>query len=184
MGAFVTGLAAAVFLAWMPTAHTPRPPVALSTPSYDKMAAALTTLYPGSRDHAKTIVRVVHEEADRHRLDPCLVMGIIAKESSFRPHARSGRDVGLMQVNLDWHPELVSRAGGVDGMLDARRNVRAGTEIFARYRRLAADDRDALRRYNGLGKRNDYVQRVQAQARSLQSAGACLGDDDGRYAAG
>jgi hypothetical protein len=38
------------------------------------MAERLVGLYPGSNDHAGRIVRIVHREADRHDLDPCLVM--------------------------------------------------------------------------------------------------------------
>jgi hypothetical protein len=39
------------------------------------MADSLTMLHPSSRPHAFEIVKAVHEEADRHGLDPCLVMG-------------------------------------------------------------------------------------------------------------
>jgi soluble lytic murein transglycosylase-like protein len=167
----------AALAAWMPSAHTPPAGRAGPTPSYETMGTALAALYPGSRGHATAIVRIVHREADRHRLDPCLVMGVIAKESSFRPHARNQRDVGLMQLNLDWHPALVARAGGERALLDPEPNVRAGTELLAHYRRLAADDEaGTLRRYHGLNKRNDYVQRVRAHSRRLEAAGACVGE--------
>lgn len=173
--AFAAALSGAAILAWMPAAHTPEPTVAQRAPSYATMAATLTMLYPASRTHALGIVKVVHEEADRHGLDPCLVMGVIAKESSFDPRARNGRDVGLMQLNLDWHPDRVARAGGPDALLDPLRNVRAGTELLAHYRRLGGDDRGALRRYHGLDKRNDYVTRVRTEARRLDAVGACVG---------
>jgi hypothetical protein len=85
--AFAAALAGAAILAWMPAAHTPEPTVAQRAPSYATMAATLTMLYPASRTHALGIVKAVHEEADRHGLDPCLVMGVIANESSFDPRA-------------------------------------------------------------------------------------------------
>lgn len=162
--------------AWLAPARAPEPAHVEPPPSYATMADRLAELYPAARAHGALTVRVVHEEADRHRLDPCLVMAVIARESGFRPAARNRRDLGLMQVNVDWHPEVVSRAGGPAALFDPERNVRAGTEVLARYRRPGDGDETALRRYHGLGKRNDYVQRVQATARRLQAAGACLGE--------
>jgi len=140
---------------------------------YTAMAGRLKALYPASEDHGPEIVRVVHEESRRHRLDPCLVMGVIARESSFRPAARNRRDTGLMQVNVDWHPELVARAGGRQALLDPVRNVRAGTELLAHYRSRSRSDHEALQRYHGLGKRSGYVQWVQAESRRLHAAGTC-----------
>jgi soluble lytic murein transglycosylase-like protein len=81
-----------------------------------------------------------------------------------------------MQLNLDWHPERVARAGGADALLDPVRNVRAGTELLAHYRRLGGDDHAALRRYHGLDKRNDYVKRVRTEARRLDAVRACVGE--------
>jgi len=173
---FAAPLVGAAILAWMPPAHTPEPTDARLAPSYATMATSLAMLYPSSRPHALDIVKMVHKEADRHGLDPCLVMGVIARESSFDAHARNGRDVGLMQLNLDWHRDRVARAGGPDALLDPVRNVRAGTELLAHYRRLGGDDRGALRRYHGLDKRDDYVTRVRTEARRLDAVGACVGD--------
>ncbi len=173
---FAATLVGAAFLAWMPTARTPEPARPIVAPSYATMAASLTLAYPSSRPHALEIVKAVHREADRHGLDPCLVMGVIAKESSFDARARNRRDVGLMQLNLDWHRDRVARAGGADALLDPVRNVRAGTELLAHYRRLGGDDHGALRRYHGLDKRNDYVARVRAEARRLDAVGACIGE--------
>jgi soluble lytic murein transglycosylase-like protein len=175
MRAFMGAAFAAARMAWMPSALTPAPVITGTAPSYDAMASRLVAMYPASRGHAASIVRSVHEASDRHRLDPCLVMGVIAKESSFDPGARNRRDLGLMQVNQDFHPDLVARAGGPARMLEPERNVRAGTELLARYRG-DGDDRHALRRYHGLSKRNDYVQRVQTLARDLRSGGACIGE--------
>ncbi len=170
----VAMLAGAALLAWMPTAQSPAPAHARPAQSYATMAESLTMLYPSSRAHAVDIVRTVHEEADRHGLDPCLVMGVIARESSFDAGARNRRDVGLMQLNLDWHRDRVARAGGAGALLDPVRNVRAGTALLAHYRSLGGDDAGALRRYHGLDKRNDYVQRVRTEARRLGVVGACV----------
>ncbi|HMS79888.1 MAG TPA: transglycosylase SLT domain-containing protein [Burkholderiaceae bacterium] len=173
--AFVATLIGAAFLAWVPAARTPEPARASPAPSYATMATSLTMLYPASRPHALDIVRTVHEEADRHGLDPCLVMAVIARESSFDPRARNRRDVGLMQLNLDWHRDRVAAAGGPQALLDPVRNVRAGTALLAHYRRLGGDDPSALQRYHGLDKRNGYVERVRTEARRLDTVGACLG---------
>jgi soluble lytic murein transglycosylase-like protein len=147
-----------------------------SEPAYASMAGGLRRLYPGAGELAPAIVRTVHEEAERHRLDACLVMGVIARESAFRPDARNNRDLGLMQLNQDWHRDLIARAGGPKAMLDPQPNMRAGIEVLAHYRRQSRSDAEALERYNGLGKRNGYAQRVQAASHRLHAAGACLRD--------
>ena len=173
--AFLAAATGAATLVWTVPANGPGTgPAAVA--SYAAMGDRLASIYPASRPHAAGIVRAVHAAADHHGLDPCLVMGVIARESSFDPSARRRGDVGLMQVNVGWHPDLVARAGGERGLLDPERNVRAGTELLARYRRLAADDLDALRRYHGRSKRNDYAERVHASARRLADAGACVAD--------
>lgn len=170
---FAAAFAAA--LAWAPSAHGPGAGPS-SAASYAEMGDRLAAIYPASGSHAVRIVRAVHAAADRHGLEPCLVMGVIARESAFDPEARRRGDVGLMQLNLAWHPDLVARAGGERGLTDPERNVSAGTELLARYRRLAGDEVGALRRYHGLGKRNDYAERVRASARHLAAAGACVAE--------
>jgi soluble lytic murein transglycosylase-like protein len=174
---FAAAAIGAAAMAWMQPADSPPRMDAMSAPSYASMADGLLQLYPAAGELAPAIVRTVHEEADRHRLDACLVMGVIARESSFRHTARNRRDLGLMQVNQDWHRELVERAGGADAMLDPKQNMRAGIEVLARYRKLSRSDTEALERYNGLGRRNGYAQRVHVESRRLQAAGACLRDE-------
>lgn len=163
----------AVTLAWTLPADGPAPAHDGAARSLDRMAERLASVYPASGPHALRIVRAVHVEADRHRLDPCTVMGVIARESSFRPKVRNDRDLGLMQVNSRWHADRVARAGGPGAMLTVEDNVRAGTEVLAHYRARSSGEREALQRYHGLGKRNDYVDRVLAEAQRLRAAGAC-----------
>jgi soluble lytic murein transglycosylase-like protein len=99
---------------------------------------------------------------------------VIARESSFKPRARNREDLGLMQVNRRYHPDLIERAGGPQAMMDPEKNLQAGIRLLARYRRMSADELEALQRYHGLGKNNGYVQRVTAEARRMREAGACL----------
>jgi soluble lytic murein transglycosylase-like protein len=180
--AFVAAALGAAGFAWLTPADAPRRAFTTAEISYDTMAAGLRRLYPAAGPKAADLVRTVHEEADRHRLDACIVMGVIARESSFRHDARNRRDLGLMQVNQDWHRDLVASAGGAKGMLEPQRNVRAGIAVLARYRTQSRSDLEALERYNGLGKRNGYAQRVLVEAQRLQAAGACMADE--AFAAG
>jgi len=175
-------VAAAAMLGWPPQADGPAPRSDRSAPSYPLMAERLTELYPASRGQAVRIARIVHAEADRHGLDPCLVMGVIARESSFRTQARNQRDLGLMQVNTRWHADRVARLGGPQALLDIDLNVRAGTEVLAHYRGISRSDAEALQRYHGLGKRNGYVARVLASADRFRAAGACVAWPPGPYA--
>ena len=169
----VAAAIAALAMAWTLPVDGPAPPVDPMLRAHAAMAERLARLHPASGPHAMRIVRAVHAEAQRHRLDPCTVMGVIARESGFRPLARNDRDLGLMQLNTRWHADRVAQAGGAAALLDVERNVRAGTELLAHYRERAGSERGALQRYHGLGKRNDYVARVLAEAGRLRAAGAC-----------
>jgi len=175
-------VAAAAALGWPPAADGPAPRVDRTAPSYPAMAERLTALYPAGAGQALRIVRTVHAEADRHRLDPCLVMGVIARESGFRSQARNRRDLGLMQVNTRWHADRVARLGGPQALLDIDRNIRAGTEVLAHYRGISRSDVEALQRYHGLGRRNDYVARVLTSADTMRTVGACVAPPPGPFA--
>jgi soluble lytic murein transglycosylase-like protein len=79
--------------------------------------------------------QIVHEVAERHRVDPALVKAVISTESGWNPAAVSRKGaVGLMQLI----PGTAQRFG-VGNLFDPAQNIEAGTTYL----------RSLLDRYNG-----------------------------------
>jgi soluble lytic murein transglycosylase-like protein len=98
------------------------------------------------------LLRTVHYEATRARLDPQLVLGVIEVESGFRKYAvsRSGAR-GYMQVMPFW-VKLIGQPG--HNLFHLRTNLAYGCAILRYYLDIEKGDYfRALGRYNGsLGK--------------------------------
>jgi soluble lytic murein transglycosylase-like protein len=114
--------------------------------------------------------RLAIETAERHRLDPELVLAVVAVESAFRPDAISSKGAqGLMQLMPGTAREL-----GVQDALDPQDNLDGGvrhlSELLALYggdlkRALAAYNAGAgaVARHGGLPpyrETRDYVRKV------------------------
>ena len=86
--------------------------------------------------HSKEYLeRLVHETANRHRVDPALVKAVVATESSWNPRAISHKGaVGLMQLI----PGTAERMG-VRNAFDPQENLDGGVRYL----------RSLLERYNG-----------------------------------
>jgi soluble lytic murein transglycosylase-like protein len=107
------------------------------------------------------LLREVHYEAGRARLDPALVLAVIDVESDFDRFAvsRSGAR-GLMQIMPFWKKEIGHPR---DNLFHPVTNLRYGCTILRHYLRLADGDiGDALARYNGSEQRYAYSRKVQA----------------------
>jgi len=90
-----------------------------------------------------------------------LLLAVMAVESDFNPAARNKNDLGLMQVNLDYHPQEARTLKSPDELHKIDINVNVGARILRRYVDAEAGQvYPALRRYNGLGKTNHYPERV------------------------
>lgn len=111
------------------------------------------------------ISRLVKEAWDvgrRARLDPTLILAVMAIESSFNPFAQSSVGAqGLMQVLTRVHDEKYQAFGGVHAAFDPLTNLRVGVQVL----------RDCI----------DRAGSVEAGLRYY--VGAALLDDDGGYAA-
>ena len=107
------------------------------------------------------LLRTVHYEATRARLDPQLVLGLIEVESKFRKYAVSKAGArGYMQVMPFWLDQI-----GQPGhnLFHLRTNIAYGCAILRHY--LDVEDGDyfrALGRYNGSLGRAEYPDMVRA----------------------
>ena len=90
------------------------------------------------------------EAAEKYRVRPAVIAGVMAIESCYNPRASSegGRCYGLMQLDRD-----VARRLGVDRR-DPWQSIMGGAQILARLLdRYQGDLRLAVRAYNGTGNK-------------------------------
>ena len=98
------------------------------------------------------LLKNIHYEAGRARIEPELVLSGIQGESNFNPYAISvAGAIGLMQVMPFWLKEI-GKPG--DSLFDARTNLRYGCTILRYYLDKEKGNRvRALMRYNGTRER-------------------------------
>jgi soluble lytic murein transglycosylase-like protein len=117
----------------------------------DAMEKRLEKRIPDRRQRLE-LLRTVHYEALRAKLDPQLVLGIIEVESAFRKYAVSRAGArGYMQVMPFW-VKLIGEPG--HNLFHLRTNLAYGCAILRHYLDIEKGDYfRALGRYNGsLGK--------------------------------
>ncbi|MHB1826574.1 MAG: transglycosylase SLT domain-containing protein [Steroidobacteraceae bacterium] len=101
---------------------------------------------------ARRIARVAFRVSREHRLDPYLVLAVIAVESSFRPHVVNlrGAAYGLMQIAVKVHERRVAAIGGRRRLFLIAPNIRIGVALLAQYgARVRSQVKHALWRYSG-----------------------------------
>lgn len=85
-----------------------------------------------------------------HRVDPLLILAVVAVESRFNPIAESVMGAkGLMQVIPKFHFEKIAVHGGADALLDPEVNIYVGAQILREYQRLMGNTEGALQMYAG-----------------------------------
>jgi soluble lytic murein transglycosylase-like protein len=107
------------------------------------------------------LLRTVHYEALRARLDPQLVLGVIEVESAFRKYAVSSAGArGYMQVMPFW-VKLIGQPQ--HNLFNLRTNIAYGCAILRHYLDIEKGDYfRALGRYNGSLGRPEYPNLVLA----------------------
>jgi soluble lytic murein transglycosylase-like protein len=110
-------------------------------------------------DERLYILKKVHYEAKRAKLEPELVLALINVESNFDRFAISSAGAqGLMQIMPFWLNEI---GRPEDNLFDIDTNLRFGCTILNIYlKRERGDMRKALARYNGSVGKNWYPARV------------------------
>jgi hypothetical protein len=106
------------------------------------------------------------------KLDPLLILAVIAVESRFNPAAESGMGAkGLMQVIPRYHPEKFEPLGGERVAFEPAANITVGATILKEYLRRTGDLGDALQLYVGATteeNENGYSGKVLAERERLQ----------------
>lgn len=123
---------------------------------------------------AQQIVAAAMRSGETHRVEPELILAIIAVESMFQERAVSRVGArGLMQVMPGSHSGKVREIGGKHALFDPAKNIHTGAQILADYLGDQSGDlRRALLRYNGSLnlRRSTYPDKVMRVYRGLQQA--------------
>jgi hypothetical protein len=118
--------------------------------------------YKVAPEPVAALVREAWTLGERARLDPTLILAIVAIESSFNPFAQSPMGAqGLMQVMTRVHDDKYEAFGGTHAAFDPITNLRVGVQVLRECIARAGSVADGLRYY----------------------VGAALLDSDGGYAA-
>jgi soluble lytic murein transglycosylase-like protein len=141
-------------------------------PSADLLASIVARRYRVSEVATREFVRAAYLEAARLKLDPLLVVAVIAIESRFNPVAQSESGaMGLMQVIPRFHAEKFDDVAHVT-VLDPHANIRAGARILKEYIARGGTEPAGLQLYNGAAgdPESAYATRVLSERQWLKAA--------------
>lgn len=140
-----------------------------------KLAYWLSKKYRVAPEPLSALVSGAYEVGQRVKLDPTLILAIMAVESSFNPFAQSAVGAqGLMQVMTHVHSDKYQDFGGKLAAFDPLTNLRVGVQVLQECIRRAGSVEGGLRLYVGAGSsENDggYAAKVMSEhARLYQVA--------------
>jgi soluble lytic murein transglycosylase-like protein len=157
---------------------SPLPPAQVAQPHGDAarhqlLADFLAKRYRVSRESLERFVGLAYSAGQKTRIDPLLILAVMAVESNFNPIAESVMGAkGLMQIIPEFHQDkLRSPHGGVANVLDPEINIVAGAKVLREYATRTGDDlAAALRLYGGVGPdpANPYPGRVLSERERLE----------------
>lgn len=152
-GAFVHGLDSLDFGQLVNLSEAPPIAVAADGPNdarYRAVGDNLAKRYRVSSEMTFSVVAKAHAIGEELKLDPLLILAVIAVESRFNPVAESGMGAkGLMQVIPRYHSDKFGPLGGEKAAFDPHANIFVGARILKDYLRRTGDVVDALQLYVG-----------------------------------
>lgn len=140
------------------------------------LAFWLSKKYRVAPEPVSALVAQAFEIGARSKIDPTLLLAVIAVESNFNPFAQSVVGAqGLMQVMTRTHTEKYEDFGGHLAAFDPIVNLRVGAQVLQECIQRAGSIEGGLRYYVGAANQEDdggYAAKVLAeQARLRQIAG-------------
>ena len=114
------------------------------------VAEYIAKRYRVAEDVVTQFVDIAYRAGEQHRVDPLLILAVMAIESRYNPVAESVAGArGLMQVIPKYHPEKLDRHGGEQALLEPEVNITIGAQILREYQRRFGDTETALQVYAG-----------------------------------
>ena len=133
----------------------------------------LSKKYNIAPEPLSALVAEAYETGARTRLDPTLILAIMAIESGFNPFAQSSVGAqGLMQVMTKIHTEKYSGFGGNLAAFDPVSNLRVGVKVLQECISRAGSVEGGLKYYVGAGNMESdggYAAKVLAEYARLQA---------------
>ncbi len=121
-------------------------------------------------------VAMAFDTARAQRVDPMLVVAVMAVESGFRPAVQSQMGAqGLMQIHAVAHRPRFEAFGGKDMVLDPAANIEVGVQILKEYLRRTTSSEMALKYYVGAANQDNdggYGYKVLSERERMLAAAA------------
>lgn len=137
------------------------------------LAAFIARRYRVAEEAIAGFVASAYRIGAELRLDPLLILAVMAVESRYNPVAESVLGAkGLMQVIARFHLDKLIEHGGEPALLDPEVNIRVGARILHEYLRRFGDVETALQMYAGAFDEpsSQYSSKVLAERARLQQA--------------
>lgn len=136
----------------------------------------LSNKYRVAPEPLSALVVEAYELGQRAKLDPTLILAVIAVESGFNPFAQSPVGAqGLMQVMTKVHSDKYDLFGGKLAAFDPLANLRVGVKVLQDCIERGGSIEAGLRQYVGAGvSGNDggYTEKVLAEHERLKQVAA------------
>lgn len=146
-----------------------------SGPQAQSLRSYISRKYKVAYNATETLVDTAFRVAHEKKLDPLLVLAVIAVESSYNPMAESSKGAqGLMQVmpriHKDKFANLAEQGKGKANPLDPVSNIIVGSTILRDCINQRGSVAAGLACYEGTSVDDGYAERVQAERRRLALA--------------
>lgn len=132
----------------------------------------LSKKYRVAPEPISALVAEAYEIGARAKLDPTLILAVMAIESGFNPFAQSPVGAqGLMQVMTKIHSDKYQSYGGQFAAFDPLANLRVGVKVLQDCIRAAGSTEGGLKYYVGAANLDDdsgYASKVMVEYARLQ----------------
>jgi soluble lytic murein transglycosylase-like protein len=136
----------------------------------------LSKKYRVAPEPLSALVAEAYETGSRVKIDPLLLLAVMAVESSFNPFAQSPVGAqGLMQVMTGIHSDKYENFGGKLAAFDPVTNLRVGAKVLQECIQRAGSTQAGLKFYVGaalLAEDGGYADKVMAEHLRLQAVAA------------
>jgi hypothetical protein len=157
-------------------ADTPAKQVA-SSKQQQNVTNWLSKRYRVAGDAANMLVSTAYNTAHDIKIDPLLILAVMAIESGLNPFAESAMGAkGLMQVMAKVHHDKFEQVGGTKAALDPAANIRVGALILKDYVKRTGSVEGGLKTYVGaadMESDSGYGAKVLAEYKRLKQVARC-----------
>ncbi len=147
-----------------------------SSKEQQRVTGWLAKRYRIAGSASKMLVDAAYESAQQVKLDPLLILAVMAIESRFNPFAESAVGAqGLMQVMSKVHHDKFSDHGGANAVLNPVANIQVGAQILKDLIRRSGSVEAGLKLYVGAGNMEGdggYAGKVMSEHARLQAVAA------------